>query len=94
MSANGEDAVRARLIDLFAREGFGAGMTEAGRRQMHERWADAVIADLGIERLGWGCRVEGRITVSSIRAQRPTHAGAEFYEPVYAMQFGSRGGAE
>ena len=46
--------------------------------------SDAVTA--AYEQVGWGCRVEGRIATSSIRAARPTHAGGEFYEPVYARR--------
>jgi len=64
----------------------------------HEGWSDALdVAEqhLGVsrgeqravepqyEQVAWGCVIEGHMAVSSIRAAKPTHAGAEFYEPVY-----------
>lgn len=47
---------------------------------------DALRAGVGYRQVGWGCMVEGRVSVSSIRANRPTHAGAAWYVPVYVKE--------
>lgn len=51
-----------------------------------ERLAVAVLDALGLEQVGWGCVVEDRMAVSSVRAHKPSHAGGAFYEPVYRLR--------
>lgn len=85
-------ALRERIAQVIYKEGGYCGNCSyegwdacAECRTCLLGYADAVLADLGWQHVGWGCAIEGHVAVSSIRANRPKHAGAEFYVPVVAV---------
>jgi len=60
------------------------------RLRVDAEFRQEVIDALGLEQVGWGCVIEGRMALSSVRVNRPTHAGADFYEPIYRLRVQER----